>query len=73
MGVGATAIIMGHIGALVGITEPSWATIPGKTMSSVIDRISTVLQERATSVVSTAVVSTAVDFMAVAAAGTGAD
>jgi hypothetical protein len=42
-------------------------------MSSVIDRISTVLQERATSVVSTAVVSTAVDFMVVAAAATGAE
>jgi hypothetical protein len=53
---------------VVGITEPSWATIPGKTMSSVIDRISTVLQERATSVVSTAV-----DFMVVAAAATGAE
>jgi hypothetical protein len=59
---------MGHTGVLVGITEPSWATIPGKTMSSDTHRISTVLQERATSVVSTAV-----DFMVVAVAGTGAD
>ena len=42
-------------------------------MSSDTHRISTVLQERATSVVSTAVVSTAVAFMAVAAAGTGAE
>jgi hypothetical protein len=42
-------------------------------MSSDTHRISTVLQERATSVVSTAVVSTAVDFMVVAVAGTGAD
>ena len=70
---GATAIIMGHTGVVVGITEPSWATIPGKTMSSVTDRISTVLQERATSVVSAAVVSTAVASMAVAVAGTAAD
>jgi hypothetical protein len=68
MGAGATAIIMGHTGVLVGITEPSWATIPGKTMSSDTHRISTVLQERAT-----AVVSTAVAFMEVAAAGTGAE
>lgn len=67
-GAGATAIIMGHTGVLVGITEPSWATIPGKTMSSDTHRISTVLQERATSVVSTAV-----DFMVVAVAGTAAD
>ena len=73
MGAGATAIIMGHIGALVGITEPSWATIPGKTMSSVTDRISTVLQERATSVVSTAVGFMVVDSMVVAAAATGAE
>ena len=64
-GAGAMAIIMGHTGVLVGITEPSWATIPGKTMSSDTHRISTVLQERATSVVSTAVV-----FMAVVVAGT---
>lgn len=68
MGAGATAITMGHTGVVVGITEPSWATIPGKTMSSDTHRISTVLEERATSVVSTAVA-----FMEVAAAGTGAD
>ena len=73
MGAGATAITMGHTGVVVGITEPSWATIPGKTMSSDTHRISTVLEERATSLVSTAVVSTAVAFMEVAAAGTGAD
>jgi hypothetical protein len=51
----------------------SWATIPGKTMSSDTHRISTVLQERATSVVSTAVASTAVAFIMVAVAGTGAE
>jgi hypothetical protein len=67
---GATAIITGHTGVLVGIAEPSWAIIRGKTMSTDIHRISTALQERATSVVSTAV-----DFMVVVltAAGTGAE
>jgi hypothetical protein len=68
---GATAIITGHTGALVGIAEPSWATIPGKTTSSDTHRISTVLHAGDTSVVSMAV-----DFMVVvlmAAAGTGAE
>ena len=73
MAAGATAIIMGHTGVLVGITEPSWATIPGKTMSSATDRIFTVLQERATSAVSTAVGFMVADSMVVAAAATGAD
>jgi hypothetical protein len=70
MAMATTATTMGHTGVLVGIAELSWSIIRGNTMSTDIHRISTVLEERVTSVVSTAV-----DFMVVVltAAGTGAE